>query len=253
MVNQILVNGTPRQAEKALVVVRTAYNWALGNMRRKKQVRAKSAITSTVTQTRIIDPRLNPCDGIVIPEYEPRTYHLEGEALQEFLEDLDTLPAPYADILMLQLMTVTRVGEVAGMHADEIDMKKQIWTIPAARTKNARAHKVMLSDQAMAIIEKYLDKNTGYLFPFKAGHITSDKVGHVIAGWGNRPHSDFTSHSLRHTGTTWLADNEAPLEVRDRITNHVPQNMDARYNHASYNRQAKQWLQKYSDFLENSG
>ncbi|OWK20734.1 hypothetical protein AJ88_26165 [Mesorhizobium amorphae CCBAU 01583] len=59
-------------------------------------------------------------------------------------------------ILRLCLVTLQRVGEVAGMARDEIDLDQHLWTIPAARSKNKREHTVPLSDMAVAIIREQI-------------------------------------------------------------------------------------------------
>lgn len=57
-------------------------------------------------------------------------------------------------IIRLCLVTGQRVGEIAGMARDELDLTKKIWTIPAARSKNHREHVVPLSDMAIGIIKE---------------------------------------------------------------------------------------------------
>ena len=59
-------------------------------------------------------------------------------------------------ILKLCLVTSARVGEVAGMTAEELDLEHQVWTIPPSRSKNARQHVLPLSDLAVEIIKKQL-------------------------------------------------------------------------------------------------
>ncbi len=70
----------------------------------------------------------------------------------------------------------------------------------------------------------------------------------------NRKHlgvpDNFTTHSLRHTGQTLLASMRCPVEVRDRIANHKPNektDMSARYNSHEYDEPAREWLQKMAD------
>src|SRR5690606_9684856 len=66
-----------------------------------------------------------------------------------------------------QLHTMVRPGEAAGTRWDEIDMKKELWTIPAERMKKNKPHVVPLSPQAMNIL-RVLEPITGnreYVFP----------------------------------------------------------------------------------------
>jgi integrase len=52
------------------------------------------------------------------------------------------------------LLTAQRRSEVGGMRWQELDLDKRVWSIPAVRTKNGKAHDVALSDLAFSIIDK---------------------------------------------------------------------------------------------------
>lgn len=60
-------------------------------------------------------------------------------------------------ILRLCLITGQRVGEIAGLVRDEIDLEKRVWKIPPARAKNKKEHSVPLSDMAVAIIRDQIE------------------------------------------------------------------------------------------------
>jgi integrase len=59
-------------------------------------------------------------------------------------------------VIRLCLITGQRVGEVAGMTREEIDLDRAIWMIPAGRSKNKREHAVPLSDMAVRIVREQL-------------------------------------------------------------------------------------------------
>lgn len=61
--------------------------------------------------------------------------------------------------LKLILLTGQRPGEVAGMHSSEVD--GEWWTIPGARTKNGKPHRVYLTETARGLIAGA----KGYVFP----------------------------------------------------------------------------------------
>jgi integrase len=54
--------------------------------------------------------------------------------------------------LEFTILTAARSGEVLGAHWDEIDLDAKVWTIPAARMKAAREHRVPLPSRALAIL-----------------------------------------------------------------------------------------------------
>ena len=138
-------------------------------------------------------------------------------------------------ILKLCLVTSARVGEVAGMTAEELDLEHQVWTIPPPRSKNARQHVLPLSDLAVEIIKKQLAEvrqaaakrhhrltrqmarrvgpltETGgaespeYVFPGPGVRAPITVFGVAGAIARNRPHfgiEPFVSHDLRRTAAT---------------------------------------------------
>ena len=52
------------------------------------------------------------------------------------------------------VLTAARSGEVRGATWDEIDLENRTWTVPAERMKMNRAHRVPLSDAALAVLEQ---------------------------------------------------------------------------------------------------
>ena len=51
-------------------------------------------------------------------------------------------------------LTACRSGEVRGARWNEIDLDIAAWTVPAARMKGGRLHRVPLSEQATAVLEE---------------------------------------------------------------------------------------------------
>ena len=77
----------------------------------------------------------------------------------------------------LQFLTLTaaRSGEVRGARWDEIDLQNKIWTVPAARMKAGREHRVPLSAAAVGLLEampQMLD--CAFVFPSPQNKAMSD-------------------------------------------------------------------------------
>ena len=71
-------------------------------------------------------------------------------ALWKATEDLGW---PFGPMVRMLLLTGQRRNEVSGMRWNEVDLKAKLWTIPAERAKNGKAHGVPLSAAALAILE----------------------------------------------------------------------------------------------------
>jgi integrase len=67
--------------------------------------------------------------------------------------------------LRFLILTAARTGEALNARWDEIDLDAKIWTVPAARMKAGREHRVPLSKPATGILEKLLETKTFILKP----------------------------------------------------------------------------------------
>ena len=164
----------------------------------------------------------NPMEGMRAPHApKPRERVLSDEEVRALWEALpEALPRSKAvqRIIKLCLLTAQRVGEVSGMHRDELDLDAGIWTIPAARSKNKRSHAVPLSEAAIALITDDIDG--GYLFPNDNGD--GPLPAHAVAKTIRLAHERFgiehwTAHDLRRTAVT----NMAKLGVSPIVLGHV--------------------------------
>jgi integrase len=79
------------------------------------------------------------------------------------LRERETIAAMALEFLIL---TAARSGEVLGARWEEIDFEAKVWTIPPARTKAAREHRVPLSGRALAILEKLTAARAGQVVFF---------------------------------------------------------------------------------------
>ena len=75
-------------------------------------------------------------------------------------------------------MTAARSGEVRGATWDEIDQDAAVWTIPAARMKAGREHRVPLTPEAVALLDRIKPKDErdpeAYIFAAVKGGALSD-------------------------------------------------------------------------------
>jgi integrase len=157
--------------------------------------------------------------------------------------------------LRLILLTGARPGEVAGIcrtELENIDEKNRArWVLPAARSKNGRAHLIPLSDQARRLIASLLDQideNDDYLFPSPtakqrltataqprkrrpiAGHALAVAMARFVASLDSKAGRTWqidrpTPHDLRRTVATRLAELGIAKEDRDAVLNHTPRDV----------------------------
>jgi integrase len=255
LLSKVYKRGSPRSAEKLLALLRFVFNVAAARGKGRKWL----AAADLKAEPWVAMP--NPCESVVLPDRDTRGLALNEKQLRRYLKRLPSadMPDSAKQCLTLQLLTASRLGEVAELPWDEVDLEAGVWTLPAARAKNGQQHLVMLSKQALALLEQRRKNTHGdFVFPAQRAEgkpLSVEYVAHALAD--NREHLEvpeaFVSHSLRHTCLTHLASMKCPRETRLRVANHKPNrrsDMDARYNAREYDDDAREWLQKWADRLD---
>ena len=79
---------------------------------------------------------------------------LEDHEIKAFWQAASDAAWPYATIYKLLLLTGARREEVAGMKWSELDLDAGVWMLPGKRTKNGRDHRIPLSPQAIALLDR---------------------------------------------------------------------------------------------------
>jgi integrase len=126
-----------------------------------------------------------------------------------FVVQLQNRPATSARALEFLILTAARSGEVYGARWPEIDLDKEIWTVPAERMKSGRAHRVPLSKRAKVILCELHDVrlfDDGFVFPGqKLGTPLSTNAMDALLQerMGFRK---FTVHGFRSSFKDWATD-----------------------------------------------
>src|SRR5262245_11867602 len=102
------------------------------------------------------------------PKVLTRGHHaaLPYDQLPQFLAQLRVRQSMAARTLEFAILTACRSGEVRNARWDEVDLAKAVWVIPGSRMKAGKAHRVPLSDRAIAILTALKDTRTSdFIFP----------------------------------------------------------------------------------------
>jgi integrase len=198
LVMEVAVRGTPAAANKLLKVVKTFFGWCVGRA--------------------ILDA--SPAKGIAAPAREKaRDRVLSDHELNRIIGAARQVNGPYGSIVELLALTGQRREEVARLTWNELDFAHRLWTIPASRTKNGKAHIVHLSPEAVALVMRMprLGRFVFSLSGSKAFQSFSkekrklDKLSGVL---------DWRLHDLRRTCVSGMARLGVPPHVADKILNH---------------------------------
>jgi integrase len=130
-----------------------------------------------------------------------------------------------AQALLLTIMTTSRSSEVLCAKWPEIDLMKAVWTVPGARMKAGREHRVPLSEPALAVLRGLLplrnDEAGGWVFPgARQGRPLSNMAMEMLLRRMGR--TDLTVHGFRSTFRDWTAEATGyPGEVAEAALAHV--------------------------------
>ena len=79
---------------------------------------------------------------------------LSDNEIRWFWQSCHEIDWPFGPLFKFLLLTAQRRNEVGGMAWSEINLEKQVWTIPRHKTKSDRGHEVHLSDLAMDVLRQ---------------------------------------------------------------------------------------------------
>ena len=123
-----------------------------------------------------------------------------------------------ARALELTILTAARTGEALGVRWPEIDLDAAIWTVPAARMKAGKEHRVPLSDAALAVLRSVQPLRNAergdWVFPgLRRGRPLSNMAMEMVLRRMQR--GDLTVHGFRSTFRDWAA--EATSHQREAV------------------------------------
>ncbi len=160
--------------------------------------------------------------------------------------------------LQLALLTGQRRSEIVTARRQDIDLEKALWTIPAERTKNSRAHYLPLASNCLRLVSATIEAADGcdHLYPpammtaeapFLHPRTVSKALERLCSDLGIE---GVTIHCFRRTLATRLGDLGVSGEVISRILNHSPQDVTSRhYNHARMLGQMRNALEQWETYI----
>jgi integrase len=124
--------------------------------------------------------------------------------------------------LEFTIYTATRSNEVLLAEWDEFDLENNVWTVPKARMKGRKEHRVPLSKRAMKILRTMERiRSCDYVFPgLREGkHLSNMSMTAVLR---RMDRADITVHGFRSSFRDWAAERtNAPNIVAEAALAHV--------------------------------
>jgi integrase len=145
---------------------------------------------------------------------------LDWRELPSFMRELGWREGMAAKALGFLVLTAARSGEVRGLCWDEIDEAALVWTVPAARMKAGKEHRVPLPRAALALMPEMPDRS-GLIFPGGRSFdrpLSDMSLAAVLKRMGR---TDLTVHGFRSTFRDWAGESSVfPREVIEAALAH---------------------------------
>jgi integrase len=210
------------------------------------------------------DPTASLHGALTAPTVKPRAAITDPKAVGALMRAIDGFKGQNTTQAALKLMALLfpRPGELRAAQWSEFDLEGAVWTIPPARTKMRREHRVPLSRQALSILYDLQSINGAGALVFPGLRtvrrpISENTMNAALRRLGYSQ-DEATAHGFRATASTLL--NESGLWSADAIERqlaHVESNdvrrAYARGMHWDERVKMMTWWADYLDQLKSAG
>jgi integrase len=164
----------------------------------------------------------------------------------------------YGRIVRLLALTGCRREEIGGLRWSEVDLAKQVITLPAARCKNKREHRVYLSDAAMAVLadcprraerDLLFGQSAG---PFSGWSQARASLDVAVTKAEGKTLAPWRLHDVRRSVATGMAELGVLPHIVEQVLNHQSGHkggIAGVYNHALYEREVRAALTLWSEHI----
>jgi integrase len=234
LVEGVAADGRGYRANRVLAALSKLFNWLVA-----RDVLAFSPVTG------VEPPHKEEARTRVLSDDELRALWLASEH-----------DGALGQAIQVLILTGQRRSEVGHMCWPEIDEERQLWTLPAARTKNAREHEIPLSSQTWALIEarpRFADCPFVFSVDGRRPVNNWDKVKRRISTRAGLTANDWRLHDLRRTCASGMQKLGVSVPVIERALNHASgtfRGIVGTYQTHDYADEVRIALQKWADRVE---
>lgn len=158
-------------------------------------------------------------------------------------------------LLTYVILTACRSGEARSMRWSEVDLKSGVWTIPSEKMKAGILHRVPLSKQALAVLEKMKGLHRDLVFPSPRKQIILSDM--VLTSFLRRtnaksdtPDRIATAHGFRSSFRDWCSEHGYPRDLAERALAHAVKNkVEAAYHRTDLLEQRRPMMQAWADHV----
>jgi integrase len=154
----------------------------------------------------------------------------------------------YGRIVKLLVLTGCRREELGALRWSEVDLAKQVITLPATRSKNRHEHKIYLSDAALAVLAecpRRADRDLVFGLgdgPFSGWSWATERLDSAVAKTRSKALAPWVLHDIRRSVATGMGELQVLPHVIEQVLNHQSghkRGVAGTYNHALYEGQVR--------------
>ncbi len=207
----------------------------------------------------------NPLDVVdkLLPQQAAVVQHqpaMPWALIPEFwAAQLATWPAGECARALLAWIVLTgcRSGEARGAIWSEIDFDARVWSIPAERMKTRQPHRVPLSRQALAVLERQRGLHDVLIFPSPTGKVSSDMTITALLrrlkAPSDQPDRLATAHGFRSAFRDWCSQQGYRRDLAERALAHVVANkVEAAYHRTDLLEERRPMMQAWADYCTSA-
>lgn len=175
---------------------------------------------------------------------------MPADQVGRFLYRLDSLDSTAARACELIIHSACRSGEVCDARWEEFDFDARLWTIPGARMKAGKAHRVPLTPGALQVLEQQKGRHPVFVFPNarRTGCLPGNAIRRVME---ELQADDYVPHGFRSTFRTWAAEHtQFARDVCEMALAHaLDDKVEAAYNRGDLLDKRRQLMDAWYGFL----
>ena len=200
----------------------------------------------------------NPCQGVdaALPRMGAKPRHHRALPYGQVAQAVAAVTASNAWAgtqlaFRFMVLTAARSGEVRLATWAEVDMDAGVWTVPAARMKMGREHRVPLSGGALDVLAAARGLGSDLVFPARKGKALSDAtIGKLLRQHG----INAVPHGFRSSFRDWGAEQtDYPREVLEAALAHsVGSKVEAAYARTDHFERRKALMDAWAAYLSAS-
>jgi integrase len=177
---------------------------------------------------------------------------LPFNAIGEFIESLRAQEGVAGRALEFVILTAARTGEAISAKWEEIDLVAALWTIPGARMKAGREHRVPLSPAAVKLLQGLEAKrHEGFVFrgPNADAPLSNMAMLELLK---RMKRTDLTVHGFRSTFRDWASElTNYPTEMCEMALAHaVGDKVEAAYRRGDLFDKRRRLMADWARFCE---